>query len=114
MIAGKFTPDLKRFLLGFLLFTADIRNNIAYHLGPVGESFSGAGYSLICADRNCFDTVLSERRKCRNIALNRAVWLDCDKASGRIESLALSVNKRRMIAVDFRDNHRDITGPAVS
>ena len=113
MIACEFTPNLERLLLRLLLFTADVRNYISNHLRPVLKCLAGTGDCLICAYGDLLDTVLKERCKSRNVALDRAVRLNSDESSLCAKSLSLSVDELDVVAVNLRDDHRNILCPSV-
>ena len=50
---------------------------------------------------------------CRDVALQRAVGFDGNKAALCSKALALCVDHSGVVRIDFRDDHRDIRRPAM-
>ena len=107
------SPYLQRLLLGLLLFSADIGDEVVDHLRPRLEILACSGNSLIRAGKNLCKTELSQRMERRNVALDRAVGLDCDKASPGAETFSLCLDYLNVVGIDLRHDHRNIGSKSV-
>ena len=107
------TENAKRFLLALLFFSADVRDDIAVHLGPVLEGLSGAGDGLVGRYDCLIGLKLFPGCQSGRIALDGAVGLDRDKSAGSAQSLLLVFDDGGVLGVDLRDDHGNIRGPAV-
>ena len=107
------SPDPERFLLALLLLSADVRNNVLYHLRPVLEGFAGAGDRLVGGHHRFIGLELFPGAEYRSIALYGAVRLYCYKTSGGPQSLLLGLDHFEMLRIDLRNDHRYIRSPAM-
>ena len=107
-------PNLQRLLLTLLFFPTDVRNHVANHLRPVFKCLTRTGNRLISTNIDVLNAESEKRSKCRNIALDRAVWLNCDKSALCSKSLTLLLNDSSVIRIDFRNHHRNIRSPSMS
>ena len=108
LVAFYLAPNLQRFFFRLFFFAADERDDIVNHFRPSLEGLACSGNCLIGASQNLLDAILPQRRECRNIALNRAVRLDSNKALLCAEPLSLAGNDVQMFRVYFRNDHRHI------
>ena len=86
------TPYAKRLALALFFLAAYVGDNIVGHLGPFAEGLARAGDRLIGRCDNGFYPEFAQRRKHRNIRLDRAVWLYRNKSAARAEPRALMRN----------------------
>ena len=105
--------NTQRFFLALLFFAADVRNDVADHLGPVLEILAGAGNSLISGDYSLIGLEFFPCRKSRRIALDRAVGLDGDESACGSQSLLLERDNVAVLGIDLRNDHGHIRCPAV-
>ena len=113
VVALDFAPELERLLLRLFFFAADIGDDVVDHFWPCFKRLACAGNCLIRADERLFHAVFHQRMQRGDIALQRAVGLDGDKAALRAEALSLCVDDPDVIGVDLRHDHRNVRRPAV-
>ena len=107
------TEYAKGLLLALLFLTADIRNEVVYHLGPLVEGLTRTAYRLIGGSNDLFYAVLAQRSKSADVGLYRAVGLNGNKSVLRAESLSLRCYNLKMRVVDLGNYHRDVRRPSV-
>ena len=107
------SPDTKRLFLGFLLLTADIRNDISNHLRPVLKGLACSGNGLIGCCHHLIRLKFLPRRKHRRVRLNGAVRLNSHETALCAKTLLLVFNYLHMLRVDLRNHHRHIRCPTV-
>ena len=103
----------KRFLLALLLFSANERNNISFHLRPILKCLSCTGNCLIGCCNYFLWLKLFPRCKAWRITLDRTIWLYRNKSTCCSQTLLLIGNHIKMIGIDLRYNHRYVRCPAV-
>ena len=108
-----FTPDTKRLLLALLFFSADERDDVAFHLRPVFECFTSSGNCLISS---CHYFVWLKLFPCgenRCIRLDGAVWFYSNETALCAKSFSLISDHFHMFRIDLRYDHRHIRCPSV-
>ncbi len=107
------SPNLERLLLALLFFSADVRNDIFYHLWPRLKVLACARNRLICRDYALIRLEFLPCLKCWNVALDGAIWLDCNESVSCAQSLLLMLDNVKMLWVNLWDNHWNVWRPAV-
>ena len=107
------TPDTKRLLLALFFLAADVRDDISLHLRPFLEGLACSGDRLISRSDYLVRLEFLPCGQHRRVALDRAVRLYCDKASGRAKTLFLILDDIKVLRIDLRNDHRDVRGPAM-
>ena len=107
------SPETKRLLLALLLLTADVRDDVAFHLRPVFERLASSGDCLI---RRSYYLIWLKFLPCsqnRCIALDGTVRFYCYEASLGSQTFFLELNHLKVLRIDLRHYHRNIRCPAV-
>ncbi len=107
------SKDTKRLLLALFFLSTDIRNDVMFHLRPLGKSLACSRNRLIGRSYYKCRLKLLPCRQRRGITLNRAIWLNNDKASLRPKTFLLALDHLQMLRIDLRYHHRYIRSPAV-
>ena len=106
-------PDAQRLLLAFFFLAADVRNDVVQHFRPIGKVFAGPGNRLVRGDDHLGRLEVQQRMDGRYVALDGAVRLHGDKSGFGAQPFALRFDHLDMPRVDFRDDHRNVRGPAM-
>ena len=107
------SPNLQRLLLGLLLLTADVRDDVAHHLRPGLEILAGTGNGLVGGNDHLIGLKLHPCGQRRCIGLNGTVGLYSDEASCGAQTLLLLLDDLVMLGIDLRYHHRNVLGPAM-
>ena len=108
-IALNRAPDFQRLLFRLFFFSADVGDHIIENLREGFKGLTGSGNCLICTDKRTLNAKLFIQREQRgNIALERAVGLNADKAPFGSQAFSLSRDDGGVLRVQLRNDHRHI------
>ena len=115
LVAHDLAPDLEGLLLALLLLAADERNNVVDYLGHGLKGLARAADSLIGAGESLrYLEFVHEGSESGNVALERAVGLDCDKSALGAETLSLGSDDLDVLGIDLGDHHGNVGSMSVS
>ena len=105
--------NFQRFLFALFILAADVGDHVIHHFRPALEGLACTADGLIGANHDLLGLKVQQGPQGGHVALDGAVGLDGDEAVFRAQTLPLSLDHRRVVAVDLGDQHGNVADAAV-